>query len=960
MLAEGIRPIYASGGCEIDLARRELRVLGSPVPVGARAFEIIEVLAQSAGELVTKDELMNRVWPGAIVMENTLQVHAAAVRKALGPYRSLLKTESRRGYRLLGEWTVRHRDAAKPPVGLRQTPVTGESAATNFPATVTRLVGRSAAVQRLQDLVSAYRIVTLTGPGGIGKTALALEIARRVLGEFADGGWLAELASLSDPDLVPSAVAGALGLRLGSNTISPEAVARAIAEKKLLLVLDNCEHVIDAAATLAEVFLRLCPGATILATSREVLRIEGEYAYRVPPLEVPPREQVDADQILGHSAPELFVARAKELGSDFSSHTESLPTIAAICRQLDGIPLAIEFAAARAAILGIEQVAAALRDRFALLTSGRRTALPRHRTLRATFDWSYQLLPAGEQLLLNWLSVFPSGFSLAAAIEILVGRQTRSSVIDGVSGLVEKSLLNKDETAAVVAYRMLETTREYAYKRLSESGEAHTAAQRHALYVRNAIVRTEPESAVSRVEAESPNSDGTPRTEEIHNVRSALDWCFSPGGDVGIGLEITAAYTRAWLYMSLMTECRARVETALGRLDQTSALTSEQIMQLYIALSIAVVHTTGLVEDTQASLEKALEIADSSADDTARLRALWAIWDYHSNSREYTRALHTARKFHQMATRSGDRSAIVSANRLLGHSLHYHGEQATARLHLEQVLKLQTEHDPARTVWFQYDPNTRVLTRAILARVLWLLGHPDKAAATAEACCAEAAELGYGFSQCYAHAIAAFPLACLIGNVAAAQQALDACIRVATENHLSFYQSWSQCLRGALLVEQGDFSAGIAVLSGALPVLGRVASRQPEFQIALAKGLAGTGDLTRALDVLGAALTHAKSDGEYWCVPELLRIRSEILITQDQDGSDAAERQLRYALRLARKQGARSWELRAATSLAQYLKSRGDPRHESRRILESVVEQFTEGFATADLLTAKKWLANHR
>ena len=243
---------------------------------------------------------------------------------------------------------------------------------------------------RLQDLVSAYRIVTLTGPGGIGKTALALEVARRGLGAFADGGWLVELASLSNPDLVPSAVAGALGLRLAEHHL-PEAVARAIAGKKLLLVLDNCEHVIDAAAALAG-FLRLCPGATILATSREVLRIEGEYAFPVPPLEVPARERWMADQILGHSAPELFITRAKELGSDFSSVPKSLPTIAEICRHLDGIPLAIEFAAARAATLGTEQVAAGLRDRFALLTSGRRIALPRHRTLRATLDWSYELL----------------------------------------------------------------------------------------------------------------------------------------------------------------------------------------------------------------------------------------------------------------------------------------------------------------------------------------------------------------------------------------------------------------------------------------------------------------------------------------------------------------------------------------------------------------------------------------
>src|SRR5215510_4527417 len=359
MLGESIRPVYASGECEIDLARRELRVLGSPVPIGGRAFEIIEVLAQSAGELVTKDELMNRIWPGAVVMENTLQVHAGALRRALGPYRALLKTESRRGYRLLGDWTVRHRDAARPPVGLRQLRATDEAAGTNFPAAVTSLIGRSAAQQRLHDLVSAYRVVTLTGPGGIGKTALALEVARSVVGEFPDGGWLVDLASLSDPDLVPSAVAGALRLRLGASVISAEAVARAIAEKNLLLVLDNCEHLIDAAATLAETVIRLCPRATILATSREVFRIGGEYAYRVTPLDVPTGEQVDADQLLGHSAPALFVARAKELGADFSSHAESLPTIAAICRHLDGIPLAIEFAAARAATLGIEQVAAA-------------------------------------------------------------------------------------------------------------------------------------------------------------------------------------------------------------------------------------------------------------------------------------------------------------------------------------------------------------------------------------------------------------------------------------------------------------------------------------------------------------------------------------------------------------------------------------------------------------------------
>ena len=212
--------------------------------------------------------------------------------RRLAPYRDLLRTESGRGYRLLGDWAARLHGTAKPSVGPHLIRVIENAPATNFPASVTRLVGRSAAAQKLQDLISAYRLVTLTGPGGIGKTALAMQVARQVLGEFADGGWLVALASLADPHLLPSAVARVLGLELGSSANSAEAVARAVGRKKLLLVLDNCEHLIDAAAALAEMFVRLCPRVTILATSRELFRVPGEQAYRVPPLEVPAIEQV--------------------------------------------------------------------------------------------------------------------------------------------------------------------------------------------------------------------------------------------------------------------------------------------------------------------------------------------------------------------------------------------------------------------------------------------------------------------------------------------------------------------------------------------------------------------------------------------------------------------------------------------------------------------------------------------
>jgi non-specific serine/threonine protein kinase len=386
--AQGRRLVYELGKWEVDLARRELRARGVPVPIGGRAFEIIEVLVASAGELVAKKDIMGRVWPGAIVEDNTLQFHVSAIRKALGPDRAMLKTASGRGYRLVGAWTAR-RESTSSAGSIDFEPVRSpaEPFQINLPAAASDLVGRTDAVQHLRDLLSAYRVVTLTGPGGIGKTSLALEVARVLFPSFEGDVRLVELVSLSDPGLVPSAVAGAVGVKLGGDEISAESVARAIGAQKLLLVLDNCEHVIDAAAKLAQTVVRTCPRTTILATSREILKIEGEYVYRVPPLDVPPQRE-EPGNILAHSAVRLFIATTTALRSDFSPDGDNLPAIAAICRRLDGIPLAIDFAAAGVATLGLQQVAAGLDDRFALLTGGRRTALPRHQTLRATLDWS--------------------------------------------------------------------------------------------------------------------------------------------------------------------------------------------------------------------------------------------------------------------------------------------------------------------------------------------------------------------------------------------------------------------------------------------------------------------------------------------------------------------------------------------------------------------------------------------
>ncbi len=299
-----------------------------------------------------------------------------------------------------------------------------------------------------------------------------------VLGNLHSRRWLVDVASLSDPGLVPSTVASILGLRLGGDAICREAIVRAIGGKKVLLVLDNCEHVIDAVAGLAESIVRLCPATSIVVTSREILRIEGEFVYRVPPLDVPSPHQEEPDILLGYSAVQLFIARTRALDATFSPDSEDLRAIVAICRHLDGIPLAIEFAAARAAMIGPGPVRCRLNERFGLLTGGRRTALPRHQTLRATFDWSYNLLSGSERCLLRRLSIFAAGFTLESANAVMSDQgYAESVVLDEIANLIAKSLVTSDGSAPTGRWRLLETIREYALEKLTESGETEQVAR---------------------------------------------------------------------------------------------------------------------------------------------------------------------------------------------------------------------------------------------------------------------------------------------------------------------------------------------------------------------------------------------------------------------------------------------------------------------------------------------------
>src|SRR6266571_5818092 len=508
-------------------AQRLLLEGDNPVPVGSRALDILTALVERPGELVGKEELIARVWRGTFVEEGNLKFQVGALRRALGDGRGgrrYIATSAGQGYRFVAPVSVAQAPAAAalPAAPTRQNH--------NLPQQLTRLIGRADAVSRIVARLQRQRLLSIVGPGGIGKTSVALAAAEASVKTYEHGVWFIDLAPLADARLVPSAVAQVLGFNIRSDDPVPGLVG-ALRDRRLVLVLDNCEHVIEAAATLAVAILRGAADVHILATSREQLRVEGEYVQRLPPLSSgAPSGHLGAAEALAFPAVELFVERTAERLSEFEFTDENAPIVAEICRKLDGIPLALELAAARVETFGVQGLATHLDDRFRLLTSGRRSGPPRHRTLRAALDWSYDALSEPERAVLRRLGIFMGGFTLDAACAVVADPGLlKGDVIDAIAELAEKSLAVVETTETEPRLRLLETTRAYALERLVESGEWETVAHRHAEYYRDLFERAETEWETR------PTSEWlADYRREIDNMRTALDWAVSAIGDAAL------------------------------------------------------------------------------------------------------------------------------------------------------------------------------------------------------------------------------------------------------------------------------------------------------------------------------------------------------------------------------------------------------------------------------------------
>ncbi len=450
-----------------------------------------------------------------------------------------------------------------------------EAFAHNLPQQLTSFIGREKEMAEVKRLLTVSRLLTLTGVGGAGKTRLALQVAAESVDDYPDGVWLVELAALSDPALVPTAAASALGLREEANQTLMETLADHLKPKRLLLALDNCEHQLAASATLADTLLKTCPNLHILATSREALDFAGERTYRVPTLSLPNTNRFsfiassDPSCLLEYEAMRLFVERASVSQPGFALTVENAAAVAQVCRRLDGIPLAIELAAARVKVLSVEQIAQRLDDRFRLLTGGSRTALPRQQTLRASMDWSYDLLSEPERIFLRRLSVFAGGWTLPAAEAVCPGVTDGKSkcgfatiedeeVLNVLSRLVDKSLVLVEEHGAELRYRLLETIRQYGWEQLMASGEGEVIRIQHGNYFLDFAEQSEPHLY------QTEQGEWLERIEREHdNLRAALDWAATNADRSEILLRLAGSLWRFWQVRGHWSEGREWLRRAL-------------------------------------------------------------------------------------------------------------------------------------------------------------------------------------------------------------------------------------------------------------------------------------------------------------------------------------------------------------------------------------------------------------
>jgi predicted ATPase/DNA-binding winged helix-turn-helix (wHTH) protein len=910
---------------------------GVALPLGARTFDTLIALLARPNQAVSKLELMAQVWPGITVEEANLRFHIAALRKALGDGRNgarYIATLSGRGYCFVAP--VLRRDI---PASRRSTPK-AEFQPVKLPNQLQRMIGRADAVFRLSEKLLTSRFVTIVGPGGVGKTAVAVSIAHDLLEVFSGAAHFVDLGALSDPDLVATSILLMLGLPVQTDDPRPELLAH-LHDKKLLLVLDNCEHVIAGAAPLAAEIFHAAPSVHILATSRERLRVEGEQVYKLAPLEVPP-EIPGLTEVAAETYPaiQLFLERATASGVSLDLSDDTVGIVASICRKLDGMPLAIELAAGRVEAYGLQQTAALLDERLSLLWQGQRTAPARQKTLQATLDWSFGLLSDVERLVLRRLAVFAGHFTIDAALEVVPDESVdRSVLFDTIDSLVARSMVASSPVGAMMRYRLLDTTRTYL---LELEGDEAVVAARHATYYRRWL-----EQAGTKWTKLPSADERAIHFSTLHNVRAALEWCFGAGGDLRLGIELAAAATPIFLAMSLLVECRRWSERALLSIDHLPRSSAEE-MHIQAALGLTLMFTLGNSEAARAALCRSLEIAELRGDDVNQLQLLGRAHIFHERMGKFDAALRYAQRSLVVSSVIGDPGADALARSLLGVSLHLAGDHREAK----KMLELAREGPDTERISTVHGFDHRNRAGIALARELWLQGQPANALQLARHTVAEAARMDHPITLCIA-LIWAVSIFLWNGDLDAADEHIERFIALAQSRSLRPYLAVGRGVKGELAIRRGDAERGVETIKGCLQELHEAGYEllTTAFNIALIEGAMALDRLEKAAVLIDDAIERVGRNGDRFYMPELLRLKGRALLSHSPPKRDEAEVHLMGSLELGRRQGATAWALRAAIDLGELAGRKG-----TKSTLQSLLDRFAESSDTADTRAARNLL----